>query len=334
MDSRGVVTPPYVGRPLRLEPFHGAPADPATRRRPGLAAALRPTVPGGRRPSRAVAGARPAPPRRRAGALPARVHRRRAHRPRPRRRARHLAPCLEPRGPGRAPARGDPPRAGRRAGRPDDRSSRSTRRRSCSCTGHPRTSAPWCAGSRPPRRPTTSSTATSSGTGSGRSATPQLLAALDDGLAGCQALIADGHHRYAAYLRMQRRATRAAPSTAAWRCWSTRRTPRSSSARSTGSSPESASTTWPPPPRSSASATTLVDRAAAVAGARPAHPGRHRRRRPGPRSSCTCPTDRAAVEQLHDDVVPALPRGPARIQHHHSVDATLDQLRKPAASRC
>ena len=35
---------------------------------------------------------------------------------------------------------------------------------------------------------------------------PQLLAAIDEGLAQSQALIADGHHRYAAYLRMQRRA--------------------------------------------------------------------------------------------------------------------------------
>src|SRR3954453_19693914 len=34
---------------------------------------------------------------------------------------------------------------------------------------------------------------------------PSLLRALDDGLAQSQALIADGHHRYAAYLRMQRR---------------------------------------------------------------------------------------------------------------------------------
>ena len=34
---------------------------------------------------------------------------------------------------------------------------------------------------------------------------PQLLAAIDEGLAQSQALIADGHHRYAAYLRMQRR---------------------------------------------------------------------------------------------------------------------------------
>jgi hypothetical protein len=40
------------------------------------------------------------------------------------------------------------------------------------------------------------------------------------------------------------------------------------------------------------------------------------------------PPDRAAVEALHDDVVPALGRGPARIHHHHSVDATLNQLRR------
>ena len=31
------------------------------------------------------------------------------------------------------------------------------------------------------------------------------------------------------------------------------------------------------------------------------------------------PDDRAAVELLHDDLVPALPRGPMRIDYHHSV---------------
>ena len=60
-------------------------------------------------------------------------------------------------------------------------------------------------GDGPGSRSTTSSTGTTSGTGSGRSATRELLSRIDAGLAASQALIADGHHRYAAYLRMQRR---------------------------------------------------------------------------------------------------------------------------------
>ena len=40
------------------------------------------------------------------------------------------------------------------------------------------------------------------------------------------------------------------------------------------------------------------------------------------------PPDRAAVELLHEELVPALSRGPHRIEYHHSVDATLSSLRK------
>ena len=44
------------------------------------------------------------------------------------------------------------------------------------------------------------------------------------------------------------------------------------------------------------------------------------------------PEDRAAVELLHDDLVPALPRGPQRIEYHHSVEATLNRLRKDSVA--
>jgi hypothetical protein len=43
------------------------------------------------------------------------------------------------------------------------------------------------------------------------------------------------------------------------------------------------------------------------------------------------PADRAAVEVLHEDVIPALPRGPQRVEHHHSVEATLAHLRRGVA---
>ena len=38
------------------------------------------------------------------------------------------------------------------------------------------------------------------------------------------------------------------------------------------------------------------------------------------------PTGTAAVEVLHDAVVPALEKQPARVEHHHSVDDTLAHL--------
>jgi len=44
------------------------------------------------------------------------------------------------------------------------------------------------------------------------------------------------------------------------------------------------------------------------------------------------PEDRAAVELLHDDLVPALPRGPMRIEYHHSAEATLNHLRKDSVA--
>ena len=56
-----------------------------------------------------------------------------------------------------------------------------------------------------------SPTAASAGTGSGRSASPTGSRPSPTHLAGCRALLADGHHRYAAYLQLQR----AQPGTAA-----------------------------------------------------------------------------------------------------------------------
>ena len=74
---------------------------------------------------------------------------------------------------------------------------------------------------------------------------PAELAAIAADLAPRSALIADGHHRYAAYLELssavRRPGTAPGPGTSAWRCWSTRPRTRPSWARSTGSSPA-----WPP----------------------------------------------------------------------------------------
>ena len=46
------------------------------------------------------------------------------------------------------------------------------------------------------------------------------------------------------------------------------------------------------------------------------------------------PEDRAAVEQLHDDLVPALPRGPQRIEYHHSVGGHPRATSARTAWRC
>jgi hypothetical protein len=44
------------------------------------------------------------------------------------------------------------------------------------------------------------------------------------------------------------------------------------------------------------------------------------------------PTHRAAVEHLHEELVPALGRGPQRIEYHHSVEATLAHLRRDSVA--
>ena len=67
---------------------------------------------------------------------------------------------------------------------------------------------------------------------------PAEQAAIAAELASDQALIADGHHRYAAYLQLQARKRTAGawtgPGTRGWRSWWTRPPSRHGSARSTG----------------------------------------------------------------------------------------------------
>ena len=207
MDSSPVVTPPYVARPLRLRPFRGlmlAPGrigDPASARafaRPYRDVAARLTSweeRGQRAPRRRAARSTctstpPAgsPSAGLVGALDL------SHRADPRR------------GPRRPPARGHPPGAGRRARRPDGRDAdepgadpaRSTAgRRPDATSSHALLDTPAGAGVHRPGR--------TAAPALGDHATPSDLAALDDALAGTRALIADGHHRYAAYLRLQQR---------------------------------------------------------------------------------------------------------------------------------
>lgn len=159
---------------------------------------------------------------------------------------------------------------------------------------------------------------------------PHLLSRLDAGLADSQALIADGHHRYAAYLRMQRRSPGGANDRGLAMLVDQEDTPLflgpihrvltgvglddlAAAAEVTGAGFE------------------RVDRPTAVAALGPATLAATDGKQ-WATVKLHLPEDRAAVEQLHDDLVPALPRGPQRIEYHHSVETTLDRLRRDSVA--
>jgi uncharacterized protein (DUF1015 family) len=155
---------------------------------------------------------------------------------------------------------------------------------------------------------------------------PELLAELASGLAGCRALIADGHHRYAAYLRMQAREPGGAFDRGLAMLVDQDDTPL-----------------FLGPIHRVLTGVSLADLSAAAEiagagfdavqrGAALESLGPHTLVVTDGKAWATLkldlPPDRAAVEALHDDVVPALGRGPTRIHHHHSVETTLAQLRR------
>lgn len=154
----------------------------------------------------------------------------------------------------------------------------------------------------------------------------QVLAALAEGLAGCQALIADGHHRYAAYLRMQAREPGGAFDRGLAMLVDQEDTPlflgpihrmlTGVSFDDLAAAAEIAGAGCDVTDQASAMESLAPDTLVATDGRTWATVKLH------------LAPDRAAVEALHDDVVPALGRGPARIHHHHSVEATLSQLRR------
>jgi uncharacterized protein (DUF1015 family) len=150
---------------------------------------------------------------------------------------------------------------------------------------------------------------------------PARLAEIQGALATSRALIADGHHRYAAYLRLQQRR----PGTAADRGLAmlvdhddtplflgaihrvlagvrlddVARAADLIGARFTLARPDAAVAALGP------DVLVLTDGSAWATLA------------------LTVPADRAVVELLHDLVVPALPRGPSAITHHHSAEDAL-----------
>lgn len=152
---------------------------------------------------------------------------------------------------------------------------------------------------------------------------PDHLSTISAALADSQALIADGHHRYAAYLRLQQREP-GGPSDrglamlvdqddtplflgaihrllAGTSLEDLRAASQSVGAAFTETSEDDAVRALGP----SRLVATDTERWAVL--------------------SLDLPPDRAAVEFLHDWIVPALPHGPRRIGYHHTVEEVLGQ---------
>lgn len=152
---------------------------------------------------------------------------------------------------------------------------------------------------------------------------PVQIRRVGDELAATRALIADGHHRYAAYLRLQRRY------------------PGTAFDRGLAMLVDQTSTPlFLGPIHRSLAGTTLDDLASAAdsIGFRCIEAGRdhalaaldshHLTVTDGDRWASVelaLPPDRAAVEVLHDELVPALPHGPTSIRYHHTVEHALHQ---------
>ena len=332
------VVPPYVAKPLELLPFRAVMLAPTRVGDPASARALaRPYRDVADAPDRSGSSAATRVADARAGPLPARVHRRRPHRPRPRRRpracptrGRHVG---RPRG---VAARGDPPRAGRRAGR-----------RGCTQMdlnpapillvhhGSQRAPRPRRRG-RTRRRPTgATSTAPASDSASGRSRDAGRSTRIGDARLRDSAL---PPRRRPPPVRRLPPTPGGAPGhrrgTPASRCWSTRSTLPCSSAPSTARLPASSSTRSsrrraPPAPRS-----TRHDRDSRRSAPSTAP---HLVLTDGDAWHAVTPRDldrEAAVSWLHDRVLPRLPtrRAAHRAPPHRRGRADRD--RAPRRRRC
>ena len=152
-------------------------------------------------------------------------------------------------------------------------------------------------------------------------ADPDEQARLGEGLAEAHALIADGHHRYAAYLRLQQRAPGTSADQGLAMLVDQDDTPLSLGAIHRvlqGSSAHDVE----------------VAALSLGLGVSPVDPVAVQT----PREDSLVVTDRelgisvtfprlgrrSPVEALHHELVPALPRGPHRIGYHHSAEAALD----------
>ena len=155
---------------------------------------------------------------------------------------------------------------------------------------------------------------------------PALLERLDAGLAQSRALIADGHHRYAAYLRMQTPAPGGPSDRGLAMLVDQEDTPlflgpihrvlSGATLEDLGAAAESVGARF-----------ELVDRGSALNALGPSTLVATDAR-DWATVKLDVPAGRAAVEMLHDELIPALPRGPERIRYHHGVDDALAQLRR------
>ena len=150
------------------------------------------------------------------------------------------------------------------------------------------------------------------------------LATLSEGLAGTQPLIADGHHRYAAYLRMRAASPGGACDRGLAMVVDQTDTPLFVGAIHRvlgGTTLEQLRFACPPSARFAAVASREAFDALAqdvlvvTDGESWATVGLD----PSP--------DRAAVELLHEDLVPRLQPAPRRVTHHHSVQDALTKVR-------
>jgi len=152
---------------------------------------------------------------------------------------------------------------------------------------------------------------------------PERLRGLSDGLADSRALLADGHHRYAAYLQLQR----SRPGTAADRGLAML-VDQDDTPLFLGAIHR----TIP--------ATSLAEVAAAAGGVAGFAPASEEQAMQALGPSTLVVTDgaswarlelrigtgRAAVEALHQDLVPRLPQAARRLGYHHTVDEALGNL--------
>jgi uncharacterized protein (DUF1015 family) len=147
---------------------------------------------------------------------------------------------------------------------------------------------------------------------------------LNAGLATSRALIADGHHRYAAYLRMQQQAPGGANDRGLAMLVDQAATPLFLGAihrTLLGTSLEELGRACPPmatfAPVAPADAYAALSQDTLVAT-----DGEH-----WATITLALPPDRAAVEVLHDELLPALGLTDRRLAFHHSVDEALSRLR-------
>lgn len=161
----------------------------------------------------------------------------------------------------------------------------------------------------------------------------QTLATIRAELAGSRALIADGHHRYAAYLRLQRRHAPAGPGptdlglamlvdqgATPLFLGPIHRTLVGTAMADLRDAVESIGLSFDRRSQPEAVAALSPSRLAATDGETWAVIGLETERR------------EAAVEALHRRIVPALPHGPSAVDYHHTVDDALARARHDAVS--